>query len=324
MHITITYFMQKKRGEKVTLELLEKMKDKDDDNIDWQSALKSLTKKGLLLAEDGSYTLSEKAKPIAAKLMKERMEKGFSEGLVRDEQSETYGKFCNRLYGKNLSQFNMTPMNQLNNLIEKLNLDENCHVLDLGCGIGRISEYISDTTKAKVTGIDFAAPSIQRANERNIDKKERLNFIVGNMNNLQFIESSFDIIIAIDTVYFVDDLEKLIKRLKEITKDGGRMGIFYDEMIKPEDNKQILKADNTKLAKVLKKHDLEYLTYNYTDEEKDVWKRALQLSEEMRDEFDAAGEISTYESRIEESKHVLSYVNEDRISRYLYIVRVEK
>ncbi len=320
-----TVFMLTKRGEKVTAELLEKIKDKNPkENLDWQPAIKSLSERGLLLEEDGIYSLSEEAKTMAAKIIKERMEKGFSEGLVKLEKSEIYGTFCERLYGRNLSQLNMTPMNQLDKLLEILNLDENSHVLDLACGIGKITEYISDTTKAKVTGVDFAAPAIQRAQERNKDKKDRINFVVGNMNNLQFEENSFDAIIAIDTVYFVHDLEELIGKLKEITKNGGQMGIFYDEMMKPEEDKEILKADNTKLAKALKKHNLDYQAYDYTEEEKSFWKEQLQLAEEMKDKFEAAGDTKTYESRIGESKHILTYVNEDRISRHLYIVRVEK
>ena len=55
---------------------------------------------------------------MTAKIIKERMEKDFSEGLVKLESSEVYGKFCERLYGKNLCQLNMMPMNQLDNLLE--------------------------------------------------------------------------------------------------------------------------------------------------------------------------------------------------------------
>jgi len=44
-----------------------------------------------------------------------------------------------------------------------LDLNENNHVLDVGCGIGATTEYISDLTGAKFTGIDLAAPCVERA-----------------------------------------------------------------------------------------------------------------------------------------------------------------
>jgi len=318
-------FILTKSGEKITVEILEKIKDLNfDENSDLLPAIKNLSEKGLLLEEDGIYSISEEAKTMAVKIIKEHKEKRFSEILVKFERSEVYGSYCERLYGRNLSQLNMTPMDQLDKLLEILNLDKNSHVLDLACGVGKITEYISDTTNAKVTGVDFAAPAIQRAQKRNKDKIDHINFVVGDMNNLQFEEKSFDAIIAIDTVDFAQDLEEMIGKLKEITKNGGQMGIFYSEMSKSEEYKENLKADNTKLAKVLKKHSLNYQVYDYTEEEKSFWKKSLQLAEEMKDEFENAGKINTYESRVLESKHALTSINDGRISRHLYVVRVKK
>jgi len=324
-YLLANIFMLTKSGEKVTDEILEKIKDLNfDGNSDWQPAIKNLSEKGLLLEKDGIYSISEEANTMAVKIIKEQREKRFSEILVKFERSKVYGSFCERLYGRNLSQLNMTPMDQLDKLLEILNLDKNSHVLDLACGVGKITEYISDTTKAKVTGVDFAAAAIQRAQERNKDKKDRINFVVGDMNNLQFEKKSFDAIIAIDTVDFAEDLEEMIGKLKEITKNGGQMGIFYSEMSKSEEYKENLKADNTKLAKVLKKHNLEYQVYNYTEEEKSFWKKSQQLAEEMKDEFEITGDRFAYESRVLESKNALKCINDDRISRHLYIVKVSK
>jgi len=39
-------------------------------------------------------------------------------------------------------------------------------VLDLGCGAGGISEYISDETGAHVTGLDYAASAIDVPTDR--------------------------------------------------------------------------------------------------------------------------------------------------------------
>lgn len=324
-YLLANIFILTKSGEKITVEILEKFKDLNPvENSDWQSAIKNLSEKGLLLEEDGIYSISEEANTMAVKIIKEHREKRFSEILVKFERSEVYGSFCERLYGRNLSQLNMTPMDQLDKLLEILNLDKNSHVLDLACGVGKITEYISDTTNAKVTGVDFAAPAIQLAQERNKDNIDRINFVVGDMNNLQFEEKSFDAIIAIDTVDFAEDLEEMIGKLKEITKNGGQIGIFYSEMSKHEEYKENLKADNTKLAIVLKKHSLNYQVYNYTEEEKSFWKKSLQLAEEMKGEFEIAGDIFAYESRVLESKNALKYVNDNRISRHLYVVKVEK
>ena len=52
-------------------------------------------------------------------------------------------------------------------------------VLDVGCGNGKIAEYISDLTQASVTGIDYVPEAISHAQERTAEKRGRLSFIFG-------------------------------------------------------------------------------------------------------------------------------------------------
>ena len=49
-------------------------------------------------------------------------------------------------------------------------------MLDLGCGNGKMAEYISDCTGANLTGIDFIPFAIQQAQERTQAKRDRLEF----------------------------------------------------------------------------------------------------------------------------------------------------
>ena len=75
---------------------------------------------------------------------------------------------------------------QLNKLLEILSLNESSRVLDLGCGIGSVTEYISDVTGAHITGVDFAEDAIIRARSRTRAKRNRLTYEVGDMNDLRF------------------------------------------------------------------------------------------------------------------------------------------
>lgn len=143
--------------------------------VDWTQAYETLTKKQLLREKDKVFSLTSKGETLAKKIHKEQLIEGFSDGLIRSEQSKAYAVFCERLYGKNLCQFNMMDMVQLNKLFDVLNLNKNSRVLDLGCGIGTITEYISDLTQAHITGIDFAAGAIKRAQERT-KKTESFDF----------------------------------------------------------------------------------------------------------------------------------------------------
>jgi ubiquinone/menaquinone biosynthesis C-methylase UbiE len=79
-------------------------------------------------------------------------------------------------------------------------------VLDLGCGNGGIAEYISDMTGARDTGVNFLPEAIRRALERTAAKRLRLAFCEGDIRELDFPASSFNALVAIDTLYFTEQV----------------------------------------------------------------------------------------------------------------------
>ncbi|MEA2097003.1 MAG: methyltransferase domain-containing protein [Candidatus Cloacimonadota bacterium] len=291
-------------------------KDKFSTNL--SSAYKSLIQKKFIKELNEEYSITNKA----AKFLKKQRADGFGKMLVQKEKSKVYGKFCKMLYGKNISQFNMMNMEQLNKLLELLEINEHQRVLDIGCATGTIAEFISDKTKAKITGVDFAETAIKWAQDRTKSKKDRLKFITMDMDELDFPKNSFDAIIAIDTLYFVENLNKTIQKMKVILKKNGKLGIFFSQMIKPDADKEILLPDKTQIAQVLKKHNFKFKTWDFTESEKEFWKKTQNIAETLKDEFEKEGTFYIYKSRIYEAKSILKFVDSDRISRYLYIVNL--
>jgi 2-polyprenyl-3-methyl-5-hydroxy-6-metoxy-1,4-benzoquinol methylase len=114
-------------------------------------SLDQLLESGLVSCTGIKYSLTKRG--VAQ--VKQFMSGGYSALLVTGEQSATSRKFCEQVYGLNLCQFNSMSMIQLHKLLEVMNLGEEDHILDLGCGAGLISEYISDLTGASVVGIDL-------------------------------------------------------------------------------------------------------------------------------------------------------------------------
>jgi len=286
--------------------------------VDWAEAFGSLREKGLLGETDSVYSLTGTGEIHAKEIQKEHFSREFSDVLIRSEQSKAYGTFCERVYGRNICQFNLMDMEQLNKLLDVLKLNEGNHVLDLGCGTGTIAEYISDVSQAHITGIDYAEGVIKRAQERTREKRDRLTFQEGNMNDLDFHPDAFETIIAIDTLYFVDDLEKTVAQMKEVLKPGGQMGLFYSQLIKPDDSKELLLPGKTKLAQALKKHTLSFQTWDFTELEEQLWRKSKQVAEELKSEFETEGNLDLYKSRIEESEELLKLVDSNRHSRFLY------
>jgi ubiquinone/menaquinone biosynthesis C-methylase UbiE len=215
----------------------------------------------------------------------------------------------------------MLTASQLERLLQILNLDMHHRVLDLGCGIGTITEHISDVTQATVTGADFAVAAIEYARERTKRKRGRLTFEVGDMDDLPFPIDSFDAIISVDTLYFVEDRTKTMCRLKEILAPGGQMGLFWTQTAKPTEPQELLQPTKTELAQVLDEAGLRYEFWDYTEEERDLWKRSLALTNELKPSFEAEGNVELADGQICESQEMVAHVEAGRIARYLYHVR---
>lgn len=144
-----------------------------DELEDWSAAFDSFCQHNFIRAEGDLYSQTPEGEKYAEQIVTNEL---FGKMFVRAERSQAFGRFCERVYGRNLTQFGTADMEQLEKLIAMLGLNEQSRALDVGCGIGATTEYFSDLTGARITGIDLAEPCVERARERTRDKADRLNF----------------------------------------------------------------------------------------------------------------------------------------------------
>ena len=234
------------------------------------------------------------------------------------EPSKAHALFCERVYGKNLCQQGMMDMAQLEKLLEVLVLDEHNHVLELGCGNGLITEYISDITGANITGIDISEKAIEQARERTAGKQPRLTFNVQDLNQPDFPDHAFDTIIAIDVLHLLKDLKETLHLIKAILKPNGQMGILFTQRIPADGSMELLLPGKTKLAQALKENNLNFQTLDLSEQERDHWRKKVRVLEELEPGFEQEGNIFLYKLRLYEAKSIVKRGN--RRSRYLYKV----
>ena len=230
--------------------------------------------------------------------------------------------FCEKVFGKNLVQFNVLDMDQLETLIASMNLNSNDSVLDLGCGLGKITEYIQQKTGATITGIDFAEQLIQWAKTNTKANENGLKFHVGNINSLSFPPSSFTAIYAIDTLYpdNLEDLEVTIAKLKELIKPNGRIGIFFAQIIDSKEQKHVLEPNQTKMAQALKNNDLPFTVIDFTKNARDIWEREINIGNELRERFEKEGNLDLCEDRIADGERCIHRIDNQLQKRYYYHV----
>lgn len=290
----------------------------NDKLMEWDIAITDLKAMELIDETDGVFSLTEKGREAGEAVAELEMAQRFSQMLISCESSEACSEFNRRLHGYDLCQFNMMSMDQLQQMLDGLDLKPGDTVLDVGCGIGTVTEHISDVTSANVTGLDFAAGAINRAMERTQSKRDRLSFTVGNMDALDFPDSHFDAILAIDTLYFSSDVEAVLKAFKRMLRDTGSVGVFWSQYAGKDQDHEVLKPTNTRLAQAAERVGFQYRYWEYSDTESAYWKRTLTLAEELRDAFEAEGNLHIYQGRINEAQSILKRIESGGISRFYY------
>ena len=93
----------------------------------------------------------------------------------------------------------------MNNLVSHLKIPKDTAILDLACGRGRYSQYLS-TLGYKVTGIDISKENIAEAKK---NQSDRLNYIIHDMR--QPLSYQFDLILNLFTSfgYYYNDIDNL-------------------------------------------------------------------------------------------------------------------
>lgn len=238
--------------------------------------------------------------------------------FLRSERSAAFTRFCERVYGRMLNQYGTADMEQLALLLRVLDLRADRHVLDAGCGTGQTTRYLADQSGAAFTGIDKSASAIRRADEHTAaSPRERLTFLVGDMDALDLPPASFDAIVAIESLYFPNDLVATVARFKRVLRPQGRMGLFFTHF---GDGTTAADPAATKLGQALLTNHLVFETHDLTEADRGFWHRCAAAAEALRADFDVEGNADLLHEG--ETAAVLDLISKGGHARYLYDVRV--
>lgn len=238
----------------------------------------------------------------------------FEQILICLERSKIYKNFCDELYGTGLIQYNMVTKDQLEKFEQCLALKPTQNLLDIGCGSGTITRYLAEKYRAKTTGIDFAAKAIEIANSHSAPNSK---FLIGDISTFS-VPEKFDHVIAVDSLYFVQDLNHAIRNLKKLLKPRGTLLAFYTSSVEAETDRSRLTGDSTDLAKELTKNGFDFQFWDFTQSEADLWLRAKRLIELYRDELEEEGNLPLYEGWREACARICPRVLRGLQSRFLY------
>lgn len=155
------------------------------------------------------------------------------DGIVPDIRKQTREKEVNFIWDDPQIEM-ILRKRELDSIIKQVSKNKAGKVLEIGCGVGWLSLELA-RVGMNVIGIDLSAKKIAVARDyyNRIKKEENfsgsIEYIVESIHNIDFSPSSFDAIVAWDSLHHIPDIAQLIKKIKLWLKDNGDF-IFCEYM----------------------------------------------------------------------------------------------
>ena len=127
-------------------------------------------------------------------------------------------------------------------VLGQLELSGDKLLLDAGCGSGLFS-YMAIQAGAQVVGVDAAPGLLEVAKQRNPQN----NFLEEDLEALPFVEDTFHVVTAFNSLQYASDFEKALVEAKRVLKPGGKLVIGIWDKPGFSDATNVLKAIGTLL-----------------------------------------------------------------------------
>jgi SAM-dependent methyltransferase len=109
-------------------------------------------------------------------------------------------------------------------VVERLEPRPGLRWLDVACGTGAVAERAA-AAGATVTGVDLAPALIETARQRAAGQGLDIDYRVGDCEQLDLADASFDAVSSTCGVMFAPDHEASARELARVTRPGGRIAL---------------------------------------------------------------------------------------------------
>ncbi|HEY7419479.1 MAG TPA: methyltransferase domain-containing protein [Ktedonobacteraceae bacterium] len=113
--------------------------------------------------------------------------------------------------------------------IDDLALEPGCRILEVGCGAGFLSIALAQRG-FRLVAIDSVKAMVELARQHAADAKvtSRLSLDIGDVNSLAFEDGTFDLVIALGVIPWLERPEQAIQEMARVTRPGGYVILTTD------------------------------------------------------------------------------------------------
>lgn len=132
-------------------------------------------------------------------------------------------------YDNSLSGYN--PRKNYGKIINKLELNENYVLLDVGCGTGEILNRIAGKYQnVQLYGIDISPKMLQIAKKKDV-MRNKIEYVWGDAENLPFDNDTFDILLTSESFHHYPNPRQAMREFSRVLKPEGK--IILCDMYRP-------------------------------------------------------------------------------------------
>lgn len=241
----------------------------------------------------------------------------YEEFYAMARKSGAFKAFCEDAFGEDFSQDGFSDKEQIDMILTYIPNKEDVHILDIGCGNGKMLGYLQNKTNAFIHGFDYSVQAINTAKELHPENSEFREGIIG---EIEYPENSFDVITSMDTMYFAKDMTAFVAQIKKWLRTDGVFFVGYQEgdvMPKTEN------VRTTELAKALKENDMPYETIDITKQTYEMLKKKRESAVKHKAGFEAEGCRNWFDMLMFQTDCATeSYEEfEKKMARYIFVVK---
>ncbi len=118
--------------------------------------------------------------------------------------------------------------------LQHVSIEKQFTILDVGCGGGRtIRKHAQAAPNGTVYGVDYAAGSVaaSRAENQKAIAEGRVEIQRASVSQLPFPDAKFDLVSAVETIYYWPDPTKDLQEVLRVLKPGGRVLVICETYI---------------------------------------------------------------------------------------------
>ncbi len=233
------------------------------------------------------------------------------------KNSKAFQNFCKDAFGEDFSQDGFSNIEQIDRILQYIPQIDNVHILDIGCGNGKMLGYLQEKTEAYIHGFDYSEEAIKTAQFLFPINSEFREGIIG---EIDYTEENFDVIISMDTMYFAKDMTAFVAQVKKWLKPSGVFFVGYQE------GDIIPKTENihtTMLSKALVMNDMHFETIDITKETYELLKAKRFSAITHQNEFEAEGYSDWFDMLMGQTECATETFEQfkEKMARYIYVVR---